>query len=143
MDPRDFHKLASDLVKNNASANLRTAIGRAYYSVYNVGLEILKGMGFSVRSGPEAHGRIRMQFACCGIAIIEEAASKMGDLHSNRIQADYFLKNKTVENQKTVEAIIKNAESVIIAFDSCNSEPIRTKVTKAIQAYRRNVLRCN
>ena len=137
MNPRDFHKLASELVKENTPANLRTAISRAYYAVYNVGVEILKEMDFKVDSGPGGHGRVRMQFENCGIEKIIAAASKMGNLQSNRIKADYNLEKKRVENQKTVEAIIKDAEDVISALDSCCKEPIRTNAFKAIQTYRR------
>ncbi|MFH0812226.1 MAG: hypothetical protein V2A69_05245, partial [Pseudomonadota bacterium] len=45
---REFQKLASELVKRNEPAEIRTAISRAYYATHNVGAEILTGMGFEI-----------------------------------------------------------------------------------------------
>lgn len=49
MEPREFQILASELVSRNRPADIRTAISRAYYAVFNVGVEVLKEFGFTIR----------------------------------------------------------------------------------------------
>lgn len=46
MDPRDFLTLASQLAsgKNPSAADLRTAVSHAYYTVFNVAIDLLKKM---------------------------------------------------------------------------------------------------
>ena len=51
MDPHDFHQLASQLANSPHAAELRTAIGRAYYATYHVGVALLDAMGFRLSSG--------------------------------------------------------------------------------------------
>ena len=58
MDPRAFHTLAQRLSPGPAAADCRTAVSRAYYATFNVGAEILRGLGFRVRKGAAAHGEI-------------------------------------------------------------------------------------
>lgn len=58
MDPRDFHRLASDLVKHTAAAELRTAISRAYYTTYLVALNTLRGMGCVIPENYTSHKEV-------------------------------------------------------------------------------------
>lgn len=44
MNPREFYDLAGRLVKINSRAEIRSAISRAYYAAFHVGLEVLGGM---------------------------------------------------------------------------------------------------
>lgn len=61
MDPRDFHALAVRLATGTApaAADCRTAISRAYYAVFNVAAEHLRGMGFPIGKGAAAHGEVQ------------------------------------------------------------------------------------
>jgi len=43
MDPHDFHQLASQLATSPHAAELRTAISRAYYATYHVGVTLAGG----------------------------------------------------------------------------------------------------
>jgi predicted HD phosphohydrolase len=62
MDPRDFLKLAEQLVVAHqaGAAQFRTAIGRAYYSAFNVASQVLDQLGFS--PAENAHGSDRRSF---------------------------------------------------------------------------------
>jgi len=59
MNPREFQQLASKLANGNSPAEFRTAISRAYYAAYNVGVEVLEQMGFRISEGPAGHGEVR------------------------------------------------------------------------------------
>ena len=58
MDPREFHRLAQRLASQGSPAECRTAVSRAYYSTFNVGAEMLRGLGFRIRKGAAAHGEV-------------------------------------------------------------------------------------
>ena len=136
MNPRDFYTLALELSKNNKPAHLRSAISRAYYAVYNTGFNLLKNnMGFSVPDGAAGHGDVKRRLNNGGNEELRKAASKMGDLHNLRIKADYNLNDKSVEGCKTVEAWMKTAGEIITTLDSCETDPTRSQIIKAVQDY--------
>ena len=58
MDPREFSKIASALLAMKVPAANRSAISRAYYAAFNVGVEKLRDLGFNVRRGAAAHGEV-------------------------------------------------------------------------------------
>jgi len=135
MNPRDFYELASNLAANNNAAHLRTAVSRAYYAAYNTGVEILEKMGFTIKKSPEGHADVRMCLNNSGNTEVEEAASKLSTLSTQRIHADYRLNKVDVENPKTVEALIKDANNIIAILDSCISEPKRSQIIKSIKEW--------
>ena len=51
MNPREFLKVASELVAGATPAKIRTGISRAYYAAYNVGVEVLTEMGCTIEEG--------------------------------------------------------------------------------------------
>ena len=57
MNPRDFCKVARRLAGGTDPADLRTAAGRAYYAVFNVGVELIDPI-VPVNRGPGGHGQI-------------------------------------------------------------------------------------
>lgn len=139
MDPRDFHRLASGLVNTSSAPEIRTAISRAYYATYNVGVEILEELGFPIPRGPGGHGEVQNRLGNSGDGEIEKVASMLSDLHSRRIQADYRLQNRQIENQKTAEGIVRQAGGMIQVLDSCRNEPRRTTVFRAIREWERKI----
>lgn len=98
MDPRDFHQLASQLAQSSHTAELRTAISRAYYATYHVSVALLEAMGFRLSSGPAGHGEVRNRLSNSGDPEVMRVGSQLGQLQSQRIAADYRLHNISVEN---------------------------------------------
>lgn len=136
MDPRDYYILALELSKKDNPAHLRSAVSRAYYAVYNTGFKLLRdNLGFTVSDGPGGHGDVKRRLRFGGSQELSEAAQKLGELHNKRIKADYFLNDKSVESYKTVEALMKTAGEIITILNSCQTEPKRSQVIKAIQDY--------
>lgn len=139
MNPRDFHQLASELCQGNRAVNFRTAISRAYYAVYNVGFEILSGMGFRLSTGSAGHGDVRNRLSNSGEEQIVSIGSKLSTLESMRIKADYKLDRKDVENPKTAQAIVRQVEEIIQTLDTFCSGPDRDSIIRAIKEWEQKI----
>jgi hypothetical protein len=100
MDPRRFLQLAVTLKGGPASAEqYRTAIGRAYYAAFNVGVEAIKAIGIQPSRGPASHGELRNCLGACGDPDIRRASARLTMLHGRRIQADYEMSDPKVETR--------------------------------------------
>ena len=141
MDPRDFQQLASILSKGKRPAEVRTAISRAYYAAFNVGVELLQNMGFTILKSSAAHGEVLNHLGNSGDDDIKEASVKLGDLSSMRIKADYRLEYTWIETPKTAKAWVKQAKNVIDTLDtSCTGEK-REQIIKAIKDWKQKFSR--
>jgi hypothetical protein len=127
MNPRDFCKVGRRLASSADPADLRTAAGRVYYAVFNVGAEVIDPI-VPVSRGPGGHGQIIRLFQNCIDPDLQTVGDALGGLHSLRIAADYEMGNRRVEEPKTVMLLVKNAEDLINRIDSAfagaNSKPI-------------------
>lgn len=135
MNPREFQELAERLVLVERPAEIRTAISRAYYSVYNFVVEILKEIGFEVSEGPGGHGEAVQKLSNCGSVRVERVGSQLSDLRSKRIKADYRLDRRDVEMTKTAKAIVMQAGKMIKELDECRTGPDREEIIKGINEY--------
>jgi hypothetical protein len=137
MNPRAFHTLAQRLSPGPAAADCRTAVSRAYYATFNVGAEILRGLGFRVRKGAAAHGEIYHCLSNSGDPAVEDAASELNDLHGLRNRADYQLESQDVERPAVVTKIVATAGAVIRVLDEAFASPRRPQLQAAIAKWRR------
>ncbi len=135
MDPRDFQKLAAKLASGKSPSEIRTAISRAYYSVFNVGVELLKGIGSGVSEGPGGHGEVEHRLSNSANINVEKVGSQLSDLRSRRIRADYRLDKKEIENQKNAQALVQQAHKMIQTLDTCFTGPHREEIISAIREY--------
>ncbi|MBU0995366.1 MAG: hypothetical protein KJ737_22955 [Proteobacteria bacterium] len=122
MDPRDFYTLAEELVNKKplTQADLRSAVGRAYYAAFNVAAEHLRKMGFTPSKGPNGHGDVQRKFSNCGNDDVALAAKNLSDLHGQRINADYKLNYIDIEKEPKVRLLLYSAQKIIKALDdSC------------------------
>ena len=135
MNPRDFQTLAGELITKTSPACIRTAISRAYYSVYNVGVELLRDGGFEVKEGPSGHGDVGYKLSNSGSEDLKQVGSQLSDLHNKRIKADYRLANTKIENHKSAQAVVQQAMKMIRTLDRCFSGPDRGEIIEAIKVY--------
>jgi hypothetical protein len=70
---------------------------------------------------------------------VVKAGSKLGDLQSQRNQADYRLNNTDVEDEKTAQALVEEAKRIIQTLDGCRGGPKGVEIKKAIQDWGRKV----
>src|SRR5688572_4081243 len=110
MNPRDFHDVAVDLMGKGGAACCRTAIGRAYYAAFQTAVLILRGCGFRISKGPQAHGEVINRLLNSKNAAVERVGSQLGDLKNKRNDADYELEDKKVENINTVNFCVADAK---------------------------------
>lgn len=140
MDPRDFHRVAEQLARGSTAAHWRSATSRAYYAVFNVGVELL-GPVVPLSRGAAAHGEVVRVLSNSGDVDVAQAASALGTLHSRRIDADYDLGNRRAESQMTVRTTVAEAKDIIDALDRAFAGPASGPLKKAIQQYWTGVLR--
>ena len=138
MDPRDFHTLASSLAAGKTAAEFRSAISRSYYAVFNVGAEILRGMGFVIGKGAAAHAEVERCLSNSGDAEVAAVGAELGALHSRRNRSDYHLDRTDVESDKTARAIVTQAAQMIRALDDSFSGARRTQLQTTIRQWRRD-----
>ena len=139
MDPREFQDLASKLVTGASAAEIRTAVSRAYYATFHVGIELLESMEFRISKGPSGHGEVRDHLSNGGAPEIQAVGQQLSDLHSKRIRADYRLDRRDVENRKTALADIEQANRMIQTLDELREEPKRSQVITSIQQWRNRI----
>lgn len=135
MNPREFQELAKKLANGDSPAEFRTAVSRAYYSVFNVGAELMKGMGFPIPESPSGHGELEYRLSNSKHIDVEKVGSQLADLRSRRIHADYRLERKEVETRKNAQAVVQQASGMIIVLDRCCTGPDRPKVVEGIREY--------
>ena len=130
MDPRHFLALADGLVKQKGPAEFRSAVGRAYYAVYNVGWQFLARMGIP-KAKAESHVHLQRRLLNSGDMDFIQIACDLGDLHRRRNLADYDMNDKTIEGEQPAQSSVRVANRMIAAFDNC---PINGTRWKQIQA---------
>ena len=139
MNPREFQKLASELAAGKTPAEIRTAISRAYYATHNVGAEILSAVGCRISEGPSGHGDVWNRLSNSGDSEIMKVGSQLSNLYAMRIHADYRLYRTDVENQKTAQGLVEQANRMIKILDENFSGSKRTQIIKAIKDWERKV----
>lgn len=139
MNPKEFQYLASGLVEKNGAfpSEFRTAISRSYYAVYNLGINLLKEMGFSIPKKSEAHEEMRRHFNNSGDIELIEAAEKIKDLKTKRKHADYDLDRPDVEKKQNAKAIVHSAARLIKTMEKQCTGENRSQIIKSIQDWRK------
>ena len=140
MNPRDFLKVATKLSKSDTTAEYRTAISRAYYAAYNVGVELLEGMGCAISKSAAGHEQLSSNFNNSEDLELSKISTQLNDLRSKRNIADYRLERTEIENQKNSQAIVMQAEKMIEFLDRSITGPRRDKIAKSINTdFRRTI----
>lgn len=140
MDPRQFNEVAAALAQGRTPGHWRSATSRAYYAVFNVGVEVLRDI-VPLGKGAKAHGQVQKVLGACSDGEVKQVGSDLGDLHSRRIDADYELSNKDAENPATVRATVAEAQEMIRILDRAFPSNTSHAVKKSIQQYWTEVLR--
>lgn len=137
MDARDFHELAVRLVAGSSAAESRTAIGRAYYAVFNVGAQHLRSLGFHVGRRAGVHGEVDKCLSNSGDPEVMRVASDVSRLHSRRNRADYQLDPSDVEDPGVARKIVNRVGQQIATLDTAFTGPRRAPIQAAIAKWRR------
>jgi hypothetical protein len=136
MEPRDFLKLAEHLVvaQNAGSAHYRTAIGRAYYASFNLASQVLANLGFPLAKNANGHQQAVRLLQQSADDVLEVVGGLLGDLHADRIKADYDLQRNDVEKMKAAQVAVEIAASIYADVDAFLADQHRKlAVTKAVR----------
>ena len=139
MNPKEFQYLASGLVEKNGAfpSEYRTAISRSYYAVYNVGISLLKEMGFTIPKKLDAHVFMRRHFKFSGDIELIEAAEKIKYLKGKRNHADYELDRTDVEKQHNAKAHVYSADRLIKTMEKQCKGKNRSQIIKSMKDWRK------
>jgi uncharacterized protein (UPF0332 family) len=140
MDPRDFLVVAAEWAAGTREAEWRSAVSRAYYSVYHVGRELLIRAGFAIPDGPTGHSAVLLRLANAGQPDIREAGNTLRILRGFRNRADYDLDTPFLEAWAVEQT--QQAHNLIRVLDELAATPtVLARVVAAIQVYERDILR--
>jgi len=142
MNPRTFQEFAKELVAKNRPVTLRTAISRAYYATYHVGVALLETLGFIIPQGPGGHGEVPRRLQNSGDADLEVVGRQLENFHRQRIHADYRLDNREVEGVNTARLWVIQAGQLIQRLDACLADQTRrARVKQSIREWERKISR--
>ena len=127
MNPRDFGGLASRLAggENPTTAELRTAVGRAYYSAFNVAVALLKKLKVQLPTGWEGHRLLAVAIRHCEDEHLTTVSHEFDELRAARWAADYDMQGVAVEDQRMVRKWCARAKQMIKKLDECEADPAR------------------
>lgn len=141
MVARDFLDLAKQLAQEDKPAELRAALGRAYYALYNAAAECQTNLGFVLHTGftsGKNHSLVRDRFGHVVADDILELYRDMRDLHDMRKCADYDLADADVEDSETVKAHVEIAEEALSLVESIASSPNVTRIVQEMRDWDNN-----
>lgn len=137
MNPDEFKYLASRLAEHGAfPAEFRTAISRAYYAVFHVGLNLLKEMDFNIARNSSSHEEVTRHFNNSGDNDLIKAGSKINDLRTRRLHADYELNRKDVEKKQNSKMLVQMSIRLIDTINKCCGGENRDNIIKSIQDWK-------
>ena len=137
MNARNFLTQAQRLILLAGEGDWRSAVSRAYYSVFHVAREFLEGLGFTVPQADRAHGYLWLRLQNCGEPPLEQLGRDLKNMRGQRNRADYDLNRAW--NQTDAQQEVRRAATLIQLLDAV-VEPTRTQVMIAMKDYERLVL---
>lgn len=145
MDPLDFIAVAIRLYNSHNEADLRTAIGRAYYGAFHVARQFVLdcGLRFPPKEtyAAEIHTKVRYCLGEFGNADAIFASGALRLLRNQRNEADYNLDSTRFRSPVTVAAIVRVTSEIVDAIGRCRVDSAFSEGRGRIRTYARDVLR--
>jgi hypothetical protein len=142
MDPMRFLDLAQLLKGGTPSAeNCRTAIGRAYYAAFNVGVEALKAIGIHPSQNPSGHGELRNCLGFGNDPDLLKASRRLTTLYGRRLRADYEMSDPVVETVAEANAAYQESREVIDLVKNLIQDPNKDMLRAEIKEKARDLLK--
>ena len=113
-------------------ARYRSAVSRAYYGAFQLGIAILNSLGFRPPRNANKHFYVHVRLSNSGDSSVAEAGSLLSDLQSDRNDADYDLADASVGTQQFAMTSVETAQDIRRLLDGCLDEPRRTAIRDAI-----------
>jgi uncharacterized protein (UPF0332 family) len=117
-DWTEYARLAEELRTRGDEASLRTAISRAYYSVYHQARDYLLAEGIPLSKSDSSHKVVWNGYRVIGGSC--RSVGLNGDrLNDNRTKADYEDEVRNIE--LLVEESLKVAQNILVYLEQCKS----------------------
>jgi hypothetical protein len=129
----------SGRVVSYGKAGARSAISRAYYSVFHLAHETLEVLGSAPPRSGSSHNLIPFFLRCSSHPNAVAAASLIADLHNDRIKADYRLRDDKVETQAYAMIAVETADRVRLFRSACAAESVRRELVEGINELKRRL----
>jgi len=140
MSGEDFLSLAKSLLKTPTEAAYRSAVSRAYYAVFHVGIAFLAELGLKASEGPQAHAQLRARVNNCGVPELKNTYEQLYDLYKRRRFADYDLNITIFQAQANVALMVASAGQIITTIKQCQqSQALRNQIRNNIREYERKI----
>ena len=138
MTGHDYIALAKRLLADAEEASWRSAVSRAYYGAFHLGIDFFTALCFRVPQSDRAHSYLWMRLQNCGVAALVAAGSDLNELRSRRNEADYHFR-RPVSRAKAAH-FVATAEAVVAALDAASVGPVpAAAVQAAVARYERDV----
>lgn len=128
MDPLDFLRIAKKLLNYDSEANWRTSISRSYYAIYNYLKQECAKLGVEISKGPSGHGDLIRCLRGSELPDAVDIGSKVNDLHSHRIKADYDMAEPITLN--TAKLFYRKAEKIKDGFPAIDPAGLKAGIDK-------------
>ena len=124
----DFIHLAGKLATSVDEAALRSAVSRAYYGAFHLALQFLEDIERRIPRNAQAHVQATRTLQNSAHPDAYRAGSLLGDLHTERIKADYRLDDKRVGTSAFARTCVETAHEIGTALANCRIEPARSEI---------------
>jgi uncharacterized protein (UPF0332 family) len=116
----------------------RSATSRAYYGVFHLARLFLEETFSFYCTGGNEHQAVCRHFGSCkSTPEAAEIGSLLANLHENRKQADYKLKNKGAGKQATAQLCLQRADAIKAKIDSCRDPKKLPALQSEMAAWRK------
>lgn len=139
MNPDSFLQLA-DSIKDNGAAGARSATSRAYYSVFHSTLATLNKVGVALSQSANSHTHAIHCLLNLPSENAKSAGSLLGDLHGQRIRADYRLQDSKPDASGVAKLAVEQAKKLqmflmLLSQEIDSAQESRDKLRKALVGY--------
>lgn len=138
MDPRQFLDVAALLSGDAPSApdeaRYRSAVGRAYYGLYNVVAGKLANLGFSLAFDPSGHTKACRYLTQTGIAQAVQVGKTLDSLREERNKADYIM-HAAGFTQALAQSACRRAQAALESFTTLDFGALK----KAVEEYLKKI----
>jgi uncharacterized protein (UPF0332 family) len=142
MEPERFLDLALILKGGRGTPeDYRTAISRAYYAAFHVGVKALEAVGIRPSDGPGGHGEVVRCLGACGDPDTIKVGSRLGTLHSRRLQADYDLNDPAVESRAEADMACIESSQIVDQIYKLTSDSGKAMARSEMRRAARDVFR--
>lgn len=136
MDPQRFLAQSLRLLRADVSPEgHRSAISRAYYAAFHAVIRFLDSLGVGVPEDANGHKEACYRLSNCADQSMASAGRDLDMLRGRRNNADYKMRDASVENARVAEALVEQARKVIETVVTCQDPQRVDQIKTAIKAW--------